>query len=49
VSESAAPRSWNWCRDASEAPRAESDWRNLEATVKYVILLLDTEAAKNMT
>jgi hypothetical protein len=28
---------------------AETDRTNLEATVKYVILLLDTEAAKNMT
>src|SRR4029077_164600 len=27
---------------------AETDRRNLEATVKYVILLLDTEVAKNM-
>ena len=48
MSETLAPRSWNRCKDASEAP-GEAILRYPEATVKYVILLLDTEAARNMS
>lgn len=45
MSETASRRSWNGCGDAIVAT-TEMD---LEATVKYVILLLNTEAARNMS
>jgi hypothetical protein len=45
VSETAPPRSWNQCGDAIAA----FPWDAWEATVKYVILLLDTEAARSMS
>jgi hypothetical protein len=44
VSETAPARSWNWCGEAIVAFRDA-----MEAIVKYVILLLDTEAARSMS
>src|SRR6516162_1213109 len=44
MSETAPPRSWNRVRG-----RHRGTPPTMEATVKYVILLLDTEAARSMT
>jgi len=43
MSETVPPRSWNWVKDASGA---SAEWRT---SVKYVILLMSTEAARGMT
>jgi hypothetical protein len=45
MSETAPPRSWNWCRDATVAFL----WKALEATVKYVILIANTDKVRTMT